>query len=43
MGKGDMKSKKGKISRGTFGSSRPKKEANKKARKMKLEIKEKTN
>ena len=42
MGKGDMKSKKGKISRGTFGASRPKKEANKKARKMKLEIKEKT-
>ncbi|MFL0682046.1 MAG: 30S ribosomal protein THX [Algoriphagus aquaeductus] len=36
MGKGDLKSKKGKISRGTFGASRPRKKANKLARKIKL-------
>ncbi|NVJ85658.1 MAG: 30S ribosomal protein THX [Algoriphagus sp.] len=36
MGKGDLKSKRGKINRGTFGASRPKKEANRKTRKAKL-------
>jgi len=35
MGKGDMKSKKGKVSRGTFGASRPKKKQNKATRKAK--------
>lgn len=41
MGKGDMKTKKGKINRGTFGSSRPKKESNRKARNEKFEIEKK--
>lgn len=36
MGKGDMKSKKGKVHRGTFGANRPKKKQNKMARKEKL-------
>ena len=35
MGKGDKKSKRGKVARGTFGASRPKKIQNKKARKEK--------
>ncbi|WP_446698875.1 30S ribosomal protein THX [Algoriphagus sp. NF] len=35
MGKGDLKSKRGKINRGTFGGSRPKKEANRQARRLK--------
>lgn len=35
MGKGDKKSKRGKISRGTFGASRPKKEQNKLSKKEK--------
>jgi len=35
MGKGDLKSKRGKISRGTFGASRPKKEANRKTQREK--------
>lgn len=39
MGKGDIKSKRGKINRGTFGASRPKKEQNKEARKVQLDIK----
>lgn len=38
MGKGDLKSKKGKVTRGTFGARRPKTAANKNARKMKLGI-----
>ncbi|MBC6366096.1 30S ribosomal protein THX [Algoriphagus sp. AK58] len=38
MGKGDMKSKKGKINRGSFGASRPKKKQNKKARIEKLNL-----
>ncbi|PSL07515.1 30S ribosomal protein THX [Cecembia rubra] len=41
MGKGDIKSKKGKISKGTFGASRPKKENNKIARKLKLGLSKK--
>jgi len=36
MGKGDIKSKKGKINNGTYGASRPRKENNKIARKQKL-------
>lgn len=36
MGKGDMKSKKGKVNRGSFGASRPKKKQNKLARKLKM-------
>ncbi|WP_373398793.1 30S ribosomal protein THX [Algoriphagus halophilus] len=32
MGKGDMKTKKGKTNRGTFGASRPKKKSNKAAK-----------
>ncbi|MBN7813130.1 30S ribosomal protein THX [Algoriphagus sp. H41] len=40
MGKGDMKSKKGKVSRGTFGASRPKKKQNKEARRKKLKLKD---
>jgi len=36
MGKGDKKSKRGKISSGTFGASRPKKESNKKTKKAKM-------
>lgn len=36
MGKGDMKSRKGKLTRGSFGVRRPKKEANKISRKIKL-------
>ncbi|MEN2284096.1 30S ribosomal protein THX [Algoriphagus sp. SE2] len=39
MGKGDIKTKKGKTNRGTFGASRPKKAANKEARKKKFEVK----
>lgn len=41
MGKGDMKTKKGKINRGTFGASRPKKKASKLAKAEKTKIKEK--
>ena len=36
MGKGDKKSKRGKVARGTFGASRPKKDQNKKAKKAKM-------
>ena len=36
MGKGDLKTKRGKINRGTFGASRPKNETNKKTRKEKM-------
>jgi 30S ribosomal protein S31 len=36
MGKGDKKSKRGKITRGTFGASRPKKEQNKQTKKEKM-------
>jgi 30S ribosomal protein S31 len=36
MGKGDMKSRKGKVNRGSFGASRPKKKQNKLAKKLKL-------
>ena len=36
MGKGDKKTKKGKISRGTFGASRPKKDQNKQTKKAKM-------
>lgn len=36
MGKGDMKSRKGKVNRGSFGASRPKKKQNKLARKVKM-------
>ena len=39
MGKGDMKTKKGKVNRGTFGVSRPKREINKKAHSAQLEPK----
>lgn len=35
MGKGDIKSKKGKINRGTFGASRPRKKQNKATKKEK--------
>lgn len=35
MGKGDMKTKKGKINRGSFGASRPKRNANKRANAIK--------
>ncbi len=38
MGKGDKKSRRGKINLGTFGASRPKKGANRKARKAKFEL-----
>ncbi len=38
MGKGDMKSKKGKINRGSFGASRPKKKQNRVARRIKLKL-----
>ncbi|MBS4071101.1 30S ribosomal protein THX [Algoriphagus aquatilis] len=38
MGKGDIKSKKGKINSGSFGASRPKKKQNKLARKIKLKL-----
>ncbi|TDQ18911.1 SSU ribosomal protein S31P [Algoriphagus boseongensis] len=38
MGKGDIKSKKGKISRGTFGASRPKKKQNKASKKAKASV-----
>ncbi|WP_083796150.1 30S ribosomal protein THX [Algoriphagus machipongonensis] len=41
MGKGDMKTKKGKVNRGTFGASRPRKSANKIALQKKYEIKKK--
>lgn len=41
MGKGDMKTKKGKINRGTFGASRPRKQNNVLTRKQKLGIKTK--
>ncbi len=36
MGKGDMKSRKGKVTRGSYGVRRPKKDANKISRKIKL-------
>ncbi|WP_207436257.1 30S ribosomal protein THX [Sabulibacter ruber] len=36
MGKGDKKSRKGKISKGSFGNSRPKKVQNKAAKAAKL-------
>lgn len=36
MGKGDMKSRKGKLTRGSFGVRRPKRDANKISRKIKL-------
>ncbi len=39
MGKGDKKSRRGKINSGTFGANRPKKESNRKARKEKLALK----
>lgn len=39
MGKGDIKSKRGKINRGTFGASRPKKKQNKEAKKVQLSTK----
>lgn len=39
MGKGDIKTKKGKTNRGTFGASRPKKASNKEARKKQYELK----
>jgi 30S ribosomal protein S31 len=38
MGKGDMKSRKGKLTRGSFGVRRPKRDANKISRKVKLGI-----
>lgn len=38
MGKGDMKSRKGKVNRGSFGASRPRKKQNKLARKVKLRV-----
>lgn len=36
MGKGDKKTRRGKINQGTFGASRPKKDQNKKTRKIKM-------
>ncbi|WP_076606551.1 30S ribosomal protein THX [Rufibacter radiotolerans] len=39
MGKGDVKSKKGKISKGSFGNSRPKKAKNVASKAAKLEVK----
>lgn len=36
MGKGDIKSRKGKINRGSFGASRPRKKRNLATRKAKL-------
>jgi 30S ribosomal protein S31 len=36
MGKGDKKSKRGKVALGSFGASRPKKEQNKKTKKAKM-------
>ena len=36
MGKGDKKSKRGKVARGSFGASRPKKEQNKVTKKAKM-------
>lgn len=36
MGKGDMKSRKGKVTRGSYGVRRPKKDVNKISRKIKL-------
>lgn len=36
MGKGDKKTKRGKISRGTFGASRPKKAQNRQTKKAKM-------
>lgn len=36
MGKGDKKSKRGKVARGSFGASRPKKEQNRKTKKAKM-------
>lgn len=35
MAKGDMKTKRGKINRGTFGASRPRKNSNKRANAIK--------
>lgn len=42
MGKGDMKTKRGKVNRGTFGVSRPKREINKKTHSEMLEPKKST-
>lgn len=39
MGKGDIKTKKGKINRGTFGASRPHKKQNKDTKKEKMTTK----
>lgn len=36
MGKGDKKTKRGKVARGSFGASRPKKERNRKTKKAKM-------
>ncbi|MFC3881324.1 30S ribosomal protein THX [Algoriphagus namhaensis] len=41
MGKGDMKTKKGKINRGTYGASRPRKAKNKHAEPPKPKAKKK--
>jgi len=38
MGKGDMKTKKGKINRGTFGASRPHKKQNKETKKAAVTV-----
>lgn len=38
MGKGDIKSRKGKVHRGTFGANRPRRKQNKLARKLKLKL-----
>ncbi|MCC9136472.1 30S ribosomal protein THX [Pontibacter silvestris] len=38
MGKGDRKTKKGKITKGSYGNSRPHKEVNKAAQKAKKEV-----
>ena len=37
MGKGDIKSKKGKITIGSFGASRPRRKQNVKAKKVKMQ------
>ncbi len=36
MGKGDKKTKRGKVARGSFGASRPKKEQNRKTKNAKM-------
>jgi len=36
MGKGDKKTKRGKVARGSFGASRPQKDQNKKTKKAKM-------